>query len=74
MTVTFFKTEVDGPHQVLATVVLECGELLIEGNKRVADSLFSGVDRDDLIEVERVMREAPYRFDGFYVWATFEED
>jgi|OM-RGC.v1.034109557 hypothetical protein len=71
---TFYKTIPEGQHEVAVIsledgVFMQSGEM-VEGIERI---LLSDVDRDDTAAVLKAMKDAPRRFDGAYLRATYEE-
>lgn len=78
MRVTFYATRPDGSGQdVVATIALQGAEIVYTGAESYVQLLF---DRGQLEQgaeaveaVREAMRLAPYRFDGAYLRASYEE-
>lgn len=70
--VTFLKTTARG-QDVLVTIALTDRGIAVEGPSYMADRLFQGINRGDREAVLAVMRDAPRKFDGAYLRASYEE-
>lgn len=75
MKVTFYATKPDGSGQeVVATITLEGEKVRYRGHPTYVNLLFDHGELDQGVEAVRAaMQNAPHRFDGGYLRASYEE-